>query len=155
MLRGENMKILVIDDEPGWLALSRVNLQRAGHKVLTVRDWLQALRMTWYFQPDVIVLDVCMPKGGRWLLKTLKQHWPEVPVILHSVYSKYKEDPAFVTADGFAVKSVDCSDLMGTFKNILHFSEENPRGSGQTLPRMTRRSLRRIIRQLAATSNTG
>jgi DNA-binding response OmpR family regulator len=112
-------KIIMIDDELGWLSLCRKRLQGLGHKVLAVRDWLKALRMVWFHEPDVIVLDIQMPRSGASLLSILRRHWPGVPVIMHSVYSKYRDDPAFAEADEFATKCIDCRDLADKIDEVL------------------------------------
>lgn len=142
-------KILVIDDESNWLELCRYRLREFGHSVAIVSDPLKAMTMVWYHQPDVIVLDVRMPKGGGLLLKTLKRHWPEIDVIMHSVYGRLKGDPSLSAADGFAVKSIDCADLVDTIARILKRHNKDCGKPGKAVSNITGRSLRRLLRQLA------
>jgi DNA-binding NtrC family response regulator len=117
-------RIIVVDDEPGWLDLCKRHLQDYGHKVLAVRNWMRALQMVWFHQPDLVILDIRMPRSGSSLLHILKQHWPELPVIMHSVYSHYKEDPTFDQADSFVVKTVDCTELVDKVRSVLQLFSE-------------------------------
>ena len=58
----EQMRVLVIDDEPDVLLLCRVNLEIAGHDVIEASDGLEALDLARSASPDVIVLDVMLPR---------------------------------------------------------------------------------------------
>lgn len=66
-------KILVVDDERHIVRLCEVNLQRAGYEVETAFDGQEALEKVEAETPDLIVLDVMMPKmDGFEVLKKLK-----------------------------------------------------------------------------------
>lgn len=54
--------ILVVDDEPDIVELISYNLQQQGHTVLTASDGAQALELAKARLPDLVVLDVMMPK---------------------------------------------------------------------------------------------
>ena len=56
-----NEKILVVDDEPGILALLEVILRRKGFTVLSAGGAYQALVVLAREKPDLIILDVMMP----------------------------------------------------------------------------------------------
>ena len=58
-----HMRVLVIDDEPDVLLLCRVNLEIAGHEVVEASDGLAALEVARSASPDVIVLDVMLPRS--------------------------------------------------------------------------------------------
>jgi DNA-binding response OmpR family regulator len=65
--------VLIVDDEPDILLFVRVNMEMDGHEVLTAADGEQALRMVHEHMPDVVVLDVMMPKLDGWsVLERLK-----------------------------------------------------------------------------------
>lgn len=55
-------RVLVIDDEPDVLLLCRVNLEHAGHEVLMAADGLHGVELARSERPDVIVLDLMMPR---------------------------------------------------------------------------------------------
>ena len=56
-----NEKILVVDDEPGQLALMEIILRRKGFTVMTAADAYRALAILAQDPPDLILLDVMMP----------------------------------------------------------------------------------------------
>ena len=56
------MKILVVDDEALLVKGIRFNLQNEGHEVLTASDGLEALQLCKEQAPDLIVMDVMMPR---------------------------------------------------------------------------------------------
>jgi DNA-binding response OmpR family regulator len=55
-------RILVVDDEPALVDTIRYNLKREGHEVSVAYDGLEALEVARRQQPDLIVLDVMLPK---------------------------------------------------------------------------------------------
>jgi len=55
-------KILVVDDEPDILEMVTYNLQKEGFRVKTASNGIKALQVASEFLPDVILLDIMMPK---------------------------------------------------------------------------------------------
>jgi len=69
-----NPKILVIDDEPAVVDVISDALSEEGMQVLGVSDAEQGLRAFYQFRPDVVVLDVRMPRCDGWeLCRRLRQ----------------------------------------------------------------------------------
>jgi DNA-binding response OmpR family regulator len=78
-------RILVVDDEPHIVRLVQVNLQREGYEVLTAYDGVEALEKVAREKPDMVVLDVMMPRmNGFEVLKKLKadEATRDIPVIM-------------------------------------------------------------------------
>ncbi len=78
-------KILVVDDEPHIVRLVEVNLQRAGYDVVQAMDGIEALEQVKAEKPEMIILDVMMPRmDGFTVLKHLKAdpETQEIPVIM-------------------------------------------------------------------------
>ena len=78
-------KILVVDDERHIVRLVEVNLQRAGYEVVTAFDGIEALEKVKAEKPDMIVLDVMMPrKDGFEVLQDLQGSpaTSDIPVIM-------------------------------------------------------------------------
>jgi DNA-binding response OmpR family regulator len=76
-------KILVVDDEADLLAELAPLLERTGYSVTTASDGQQALTLVEQVNPDLIVLDVLMPRmDGREVLRQLRQAGNWTPVIL-------------------------------------------------------------------------
>ncbi|MFW5867902.1 MAG: response regulator transcription factor [Armatimonadota bacterium] len=78
-------KILVVDDERHIVRLVEVNLSRAGYDVATAYDGVEALEKVEEEKPDMIVLDVMMPRmDGFEVLKRLQADpdTQDIPVIM-------------------------------------------------------------------------
>src|ERR1035437_7727467 len=78
-------KILVVDDERHIVRLVQVNLEKAGYTVLTAYDGVEALEQVAKEKPDMIVLDVMMPRlDGFEVLKKLQADagTRDIPVIM-------------------------------------------------------------------------
>ncbi len=76
-------KILVVDDEADLLAELAPLLERSGYSVTTAADGKQSLILIAQTKPDLVVLDVMMPRmDGREVLRQLRQSGDWTPVIL-------------------------------------------------------------------------
>ena len=81
----QQKKILAVDDERHIVRLIQVNLERAGFQVVTAYDGPEALKKVEAEKPDLIVLDIMMPRmDGFEVLKRLKAkpETSEIPVIM-------------------------------------------------------------------------
>jgi len=81
-------KVLVVDDQPQIVRLIQLHLEREGFQVLTGADGQEALDRVRGERPDLVILDVIMPrKDGFEVLRTIKAD-PELqqtPVIMLTV----------------------------------------------------------------------
>lgn len=75
-------RILVVDDDPNTTRLVKLYLQRDGHTVTTAADGVEALNAAREKHPDLIVLDIMMPKmDGIEVCKVLRQE-SDTPIIM-------------------------------------------------------------------------
>jgi len=58
----ETRKVLIADDEPDILEILKYNLVNEGYQVMTAKDGDDAIEKAKRFQPDLLVLDIMMPK---------------------------------------------------------------------------------------------
>src|SRR5678816_1875110 len=66
-------KVLIADDEPDILEILKYNLEKEGYQVSTAKDGNEALDKARHYQPDLIVLDMMMPKkNGLEVLELLR-----------------------------------------------------------------------------------
>lgn len=61
-MEARSRKILVADDEPDILEIIQYNLIKEGYEVITARDGYEALAKTRATQPDLVMLDIMMPR---------------------------------------------------------------------------------------------
>jgi two-component system alkaline phosphatase synthesis response regulator PhoP len=76
---------LVVDDEEGIRVLCRVNLELGGYEVLEAADGFTALEAARTQRPDLIFLDIMMPRMDGWeVLEQLKEDpaTASIPVVL-------------------------------------------------------------------------
>ncbi len=59
---GKGQTILLVDDEQDILEFLKYNLEREGYKVFTANDGLEGIEMTQKVSPDLILMDVMMPR---------------------------------------------------------------------------------------------
>lgn len=81
-------KVLVVDDQPHIVRLIQVNLEKEGFQVATAGDGVEGLQRAQETQPDLVILDVIMPrKDGFQLLRELKadEQFADTPVIMLTV----------------------------------------------------------------------
>ncbi|TDE55616.1 response regulator transcription factor [Nonomuraea mesophila] len=77
-----NSRILVVDDDPTVSEVVARYLERDGHEVECVGDGVEALRRALAHPPDLMVLDLMLPKiDGLQVCRKLRERWP-VPVIM-------------------------------------------------------------------------
>lgn len=78
-------RILVVDDERHIVRLVQVNLERAGYEVAVAYDGIQALEAMAQETPDMVILDVMMPRmDGFEVLKKLQANpdTRDIPIIM-------------------------------------------------------------------------
>jgi len=76
-------KILIVEDEPSIAKLIEFNLQLAGYEVLCVMDGESVFESLGTFRPDLIVLDVMLPKmNGIEVCRSLRNQSNAVPIIM-------------------------------------------------------------------------
>jgi DNA-binding response OmpR family regulator len=81
----ETALILVVDDEEEIRELCRVNLEFEGYRVVEAADGLEALAAAQRERPDLIFLDLMMPRMDGWeVLRRLKEgeETKKIPVVL-------------------------------------------------------------------------
>lgn len=87
-------KILLVDDEVHILNILKFNLSRRGYEIVTAKDGVDALEALNGFIPDLLIIDVMMPKkSGHEVCQELKtqEKFKAMPIIMLSAKSQ-KED---------------------------------------------------------------
>ncbi|HEY2420228.1 MAG TPA: response regulator, partial [Neobacillus sp.] len=76
-------KVLVVDDEQSIVTLLKYNLEQAGYDVITAMDGLEGKRLAETMLPDIIVLDLMLPKlDGMEVCKQLRQEKVMIPILM-------------------------------------------------------------------------
>jgi two-component system alkaline phosphatase synthesis response regulator PhoP len=78
-----SVRVLAVDDEPDVLRLVEVKLKKAGFEVLTARDGEEGLNKAVAENPDVVLMDVMMPRmDGYTAAGLIKERMQPAPLIL-------------------------------------------------------------------------
>ncbi|MEA3467170.1 MAG: response regulator [Thermodesulfobacteriota bacterium] len=113
-------KILLVDDEEGIQMLYREELEDDGYEVISAYTGEEGLQKFKDESPDLVVLDIQMPgMNGIETLRQMKMNNPDLPVILSTAYSEYKQDLGAWASDEYVVKSSDISDLKEAIRKHL------------------------------------
>ena len=100
--------ILVVEDDKNQLLLYEQELSYEGYNIITAKDGLEAIKKVKEQLPDLIVLDINMPKmdGIEAMGKILSEH-KKIPIIINTAYSSYKDDFMSWSANAYVIKSSD------------------------------------------------
>jgi DNA-binding response OmpR family regulator len=116
------LKLLLVDDETAITDRLGPFLTRAGFDVRVVADGETALREIDSFLPDLVVLDVLMPKlDGREVLRQLRQKGDWTPVILLTQVGESAERAMALMegADDYINKPFDSNELVARIRSVL------------------------------------
>lgn len=117
-------KILLVDDDPDIIELLAYNLKKEGYETASAFDGIEAVEVAKTFKPDLILLDVMMPKQDG--IETARQirQIPEFKdtyiLFLTARAEEYTEVAAFdVGADDYIVKPIKPRALISRIKATL------------------------------------
>jgi len=117
-------KILVVDDEADILELIEYNLKKEGYQVFLASNGQEAVTMAKKIEPDLIVLDIMMPKmdgiEACRLLRTMPEFKRTFMVFLTARSEEYSEIAGFnVGADDYIAKPIKPRALISRINAIL------------------------------------
>lgn len=118
-------RILVVDDEPSITKLVSFNLEKAGYDVDTAADGQAALDKVQDNQPDLIVLDLMLPKvDGLDVCKRLRQENNHIPVIMLTAKDEELDRVLGLElgADDYVTKPFSPRELVARVKAVLRRS---------------------------------
>ena len=113
-------RLLVVDDEANIRLLYAEELKDEGHEVITAGSIPEALEKLRDNTFDLAVLDIKLKnESGIELLQQLVKERHDMPVVLCSAFSCYKDDFSAWLADGYVVKSGDLTELKNEIAKVL------------------------------------
>jgi CheY-like chemotaxis protein len=116
--------ILLVDDEPDNVEVVAESLTFFGVHVQTATDGEQGLEVLKGFSPDIILLDLSMPKMDGWVMRQKVKADPataHIPVIALSAHAMVgdKERALEVGFDGYLTKPVNIATLLDDIREAL------------------------------------
>lgn len=115
-------RILVIEDDLSILTGLSMNLKFEGYDVLQAQDGRTGLQRALDEQPDLLVLDVMLPKmNGYEVIKELRQRGRDIPVVMLSARGMEHDKILGLElgADDYVVKPFGVQELLARIKAVL------------------------------------
>ncbi|MCD4672901.1 MAG: response regulator transcription factor [Anaerolineaceae bacterium] len=120
-------RILVVDDEPLYRHLVTVNLEKEGYEVITANNGEDALEMVSVRHPDLIIMDVMMPKlDGITACERIHQ-FSNVPIIMLTAKGEEQDRVRGlnVGADDYVVKPFSATELVARVRAVLRRTQSS------------------------------
>jgi len=118
--------ILVVDDEPAFVRLVSQVLNQKGYEVFTASDGQEALRLLFARKPDLVLLDVMMPKMDGWQTCSRIRDLSDIPIIILTGKRRSEEDIVQgldYGADDYLIKPVGNRELVARVRAVLRRAE--------------------------------
>jgi DNA-binding response OmpR family regulator len=115
-------KILIVEDEPAMVAGLRDNFEYEGYDVISADDGVSGLERALADSPDLVVLDVMMPRmSGLDVCKQLKAKRPGIPIIMLTARGQEIDKVVGLElgADDYVTKPFSVRELMARVKAVL------------------------------------
>jgi DNA-binding response OmpR family regulator len=115
-------KILIVEDEPNMVAGLRDNFEFEGYQVLTAPDGVAGLERALSESPDLVILDVMMPRmSGLDVCKQLKAKKPSMPIIMLTARGQEVDKVVGLElgADDYVTKPFSIRELLARVKAVL------------------------------------
>lgn len=132
--RTASARILVIEDEPNMVAGLRDNFEFEGYEVITACDGVEGLQRALEDAPDLVVLDVMMPRmSGLEVCKQLRAKRASLPIIMLTARGQEVDKVVGLElgADDYVTKPFSIRELLARVKAILRRSAASPKDKEQ------------------------
>lgn len=132
-----NERILVVDDDPLILRLVRVHLEKAGYRILTAMNGEDALNLVAAESPDLVVLDLMLPKMDGYEVCRSIREFSLVPVVMLTAKGDQvdKLRGFEMGADDYLTKPFGPPELLARVQAVLRRSQQ---GASPATPAVVR-----------------
>jgi DNA-binding response OmpR family regulator len=123
-------RILVVEDEPNMVTGLRDNFEYEGYQVLTAMDGVEGLKRALDEAPDLVILDVMMPKmSGLEVCKQLRAKRPSVPIIMLTARGQEVDKVVGLElgADDYVTKPFSIRELLARVRAVLRRTKTLPK----------------------------
>ncbi len=128
-------RVLIVEDEEELRSFMERTLSDIGYEVIAVADGLEGLNKARHLKPDIILLDVMLPKlNGFAICRLLKydQNYKNIPIVL---WTWKEDDEDRMTgmasgADAYLPKPFRLSELLAVMENLLDRDKRSVKRTG-------------------------
>lgn len=124
-------KVLVVDDDLPILRLLEITLSRAGYEVVKATDGLQGLQMLQEESPDVVLLDIVMPRmDGYEMLRRMRadSSFSDLPVIVLTALDTDAHEGRITDVTAHVTKPVAVDQLLDLVAQVGRTVDAQPGG---------------------------
>jgi len=120
-------RILIVDDDIGVVKSVRANLQARDWDTLVAMDGEEALNVIGREQPDLVILDITMPRMDGFEVCRQVREWSRVPIIMLSARRDVEEKVKCLNigADDYVTKPFGVNELTARVKAVLRRTKES------------------------------
>jgi DNA-binding response OmpR family regulator len=116
-------KVLIVDDEPNIVVSLQFLMRKGGFETSVARDGEEALLEVERFRPDLVLLDVMMPRrDGYEVCQQLRSSgWDDLKIVMLTAKGREAEITKGLAlgADAYVTKPFSTSDLVDTVTRLL------------------------------------
>src|SRR5256885_53700 len=115
-------KILIVEDEPNMVAGLRDNFEYEGYEVITAPDGVAGLERAIAEKPDLVILDVMMPRmSGLEVCKQIRAKRASIPIIMLTARGQEVDKVVGLElgADDYVTKPFSIRELLARVKSVL------------------------------------
>ncbi len=121
-------KILVVDDDLNICELLRLYMEKDGYTVAVANDGEQAVSTFRQFNPDLVMLDIMLPKKDGWEVCRDIRRTSDTPIIMLTAKGETFDKVLGLElgADDYVVKPFDTKEIMARVKAVLRRTTPTP-----------------------------
>ena len=137
MASEDSPKLLIVDDDPNICEMLRVYFENEGYRVKTAQDGLEGVQDFKFYEPDLVLLDIMMPKKDGWqVCREIREISPK-PVIMVTARGETFDKVLGLElgADDFVVKPFDMKELSARIKAVLRRYHAHSKASDEEVVR--------------------
>lgn len=114
-------KILIVDDDYNICELLRLYLEKEGYKTLVAYDGQQAVDYAKAYEPDLVLLDIMLPKFDGWQVCRQIRKWSQMPIIMLTAKGETFDKILGLElgADDYVTKPFDTKEVIARIKAVL------------------------------------
>ena len=124
-------KILIVDDDENICELLRLYLEKDGFETIVANDGEQAVEYASKYSPDLILLDIMLPKLDGWQVCREIRKTSETPIIMLTAKGETFDKILGLElgADDYVSKPFDAKEVIARIKAVLRRSHESDKSS--------------------------
>ncbi len=132
---GEKGKLLVIEDDVDLVKALEVYFSRAGYEVLSAENGLEGLQILYSERPDVVILDIALPRMDGWEVCARIRELSDVPLVILTarVQEEERVKGLKLGADDYVVKPFSLKELEARLEAVLRRAPETNTRRGAPL----------------------